>query len=102
MFDRKKESLLKYLSGEPMPLLAEAGDVKKLFEDVLVSVIFQELETLYGIRIIYNKEILANCIISTRFGHDSLNDKLDVVRQTIGATHKQIDAQIIIEFAGCQ
>lgn len=102
VFDRKNESLSKHLSDDPMPLLAEVGDVKKLFDDVPVSQVFQELEELYGIRIIYNKEILSNCIISTRFGHDSLKDKLDVVCQTIGATHKEIDAQIIIESAGCQ
>ncbi|MDQ6479463.1 FecR family protein [Dyadobacter sp. LHD-138] len=102
VFDRKNESLSKHLSDDPIPLLAEAGDVKKLFDDIPVSQIFQELEALYGIRIIYNKEILSNCIISTRFGHDSLNDKLDVICQTIGATHKEIDAQIIIESAGCQ
>jgi len=101
VFDRKNESLSKHLSEDPLPLMASEGDHKKRFEEVPVSVVLQELEEVYGIKIIYNKEVLSNCIISTLFGNETLRDKLDVVCQTIGASHKEIDAQIIIESTGC-
>ena len=101
VFDRKNESLSKRLADDPRPLTAQDGDQKKRFEEVPVSVVLQELEQVYGIKIIYNKEVLSNCIISTLFGKESLNDKLDVVCQTIGASHKETDAQIIIESTGC-
>ncbi|WP_149241688.1 FecR family protein [Dyadobacter sp. 32] len=101
VFDRKKELLSKRLSDEPAPLITRAGDQRIRFEEAAVSQVLQELEELYGIKIIYNKEILASCIISTVFGSESLNDKLDVICQTIGATHREIDAQVIIESTGC-
>jgi len=101
VFDRRKELLSKHLSDQPLPLVRHAGEQRKRFEDVAVAQVLDELEVLYGIKIIYNKEILARCIISTVFGSESLNDKLDVICQTIGATHKEIDAQIIIESTGC-
>lgn len=101
IFDRKKELLSKHLSDQPVPLTPQIIDQKKRFEDVAVGEVLQELEELYGIRIIYNREVLESCIISTIFGSESLNDKLDVICQTIGATHKEIDAQIIIESKGC-
>ena len=101
VFDRKNEQLSKHLSDNPVPLVPQASDQKKRFEEVSVGQVLKELEELYGVKIIYNKEILASCIISTIFGNESLNDKLDVICQTIGATHKEIDAQIIIESTGC-
>ncbi|MCF0072785.1 FecR domain-containing protein [Dyadobacter sp. CY261] len=101
VFDRKKEFLSKRLSDRPVPLRPQAGDQRTRFEEVPVGQVLAELEALYGIKIIYNEEILASCIISTVFGSESLNDKLDLICQTIGATHKEIDAQIIIESTGC-
>lgn len=101
VFDRKNELLSKHLSDTPVPLVAYAGAQKRRFEDVPVGQVLKELEEMYGVRIIYNKEVLASCIISTIFGNETLNDKLDVVCQTIGATHREIDAQIVIESTGC-
>ncbi len=101
VFDRKDELLSKHLSDSPVPLVAQADNTKKRFEDVPVAQVLKELEELYGVKIIYNKEVLASCIISTILGNESLNDKLDVICQTIGATHKEMDAQIIIESTGC-
>lgn len=102
VFDRKNESLLKHLSDNPLPLQEQASEHKKLIEDTPVSEVFKKLEETYGIKIFYNKDIVKNCIISTRFGNESLKDKLDVVCQTINASYKEIDAQIIIESIGCQ
>jgi transmembrane sensor len=102
VFDRRKESLSKQLVDEPMPLLPMSAELKRRYEEVPVATVLQELEQLYGIRMIYNKEVLSNCLITTMFGTEPLENKLDVVCETIGATHKEMDAQIIIESKGCR
>ena len=61
----------------------------------------QELEAQYGVTIHYNEELLASCIITTSLGNESLRNKLDIICQTIGATYKEIDAQLVIESKGC-
>lgn len=101
VFDRKKESLSKHLVDDPMPVQPLFNAEKRRFEEVAVSRILHELEQVYGIRIIYNREVLETCVMSTVFGDEPLEDKLDIICQTIGATHKEIDAQIIIESTGC-
>lgn len=102
VFDRKRESLMKKLSDDISLLVPPEIAYRKQFEEVPVSKVLRELERTYGINILYNKEVLSTCIISTTLGAESLFDKLDVICETIGASYTEIEAQIVIESAGCK
>lgn len=102
VFDRFSESLNRRLLDEPLPLKAEGQIVGRKFDEVRVGVILAELERLYGVEILYNEETLANCVLTVTLQGDSLYDQLDIICQTIGATYKEIDAQLLIESKGCQ
>ncbi len=102
IFSRAQETLKKHLVETPLPLQLPLQVAKKRIEDMPVTQVFDLMEKLYGVKIIYNEETLATCIITTTFGQESLYDKLDVICQTIGAKYKEIDAQIIVESEGCK
>lgn len=102
LFNRVDESLNRRLVEDPLPVIAEQKVEKLYLEDQSVSTVLKLIEQRYGIKILYNEELLANCIITTSLGNESLYDKLDVICKTIGASYKEIDAQIIVESQGCR
>ncbi|MVM42237.1 DUF4974 domain-containing protein [Spirosoma sp. HMF3257] len=101
VFNRQTESLSKQLVEEPVPIQPLVGNEKRYFEDVPVTTVLQALEKRYGVRILYNEELLAKCIITTTLSDQSLINQLEVICQTIGATYKEMDAQLVVESAGC-
>lgn len=102
VFSRVDESLKRRLVEEPLPVVT-AQKVEKLYlEDQSVISVFKLIEQRYGIKMLYNEDLLESCIITTSLGNESLYDKLDVICKTIGASYKEIDAQIIIESQGCR
>lgn len=102
IFDRTNESLDRRLISMPLPVGSLKSTEQLRFEDVPVRTVLQELARLYEIEIRYNEEVLAQCLITTTLHGHSLHDQLDLICQTIGATYKEIDAQIVIEAKGCR
>lgn len=100
-FDRDEQSLKKNLVDTPLPIANLPAEYKKKFEDVQATDVLKEMEKIYGVRIIYDHELLSKCIVSTSLRSESLYDNLDVLCKTIGGTYKEIDAQIVIESKGC-
>jgi len=102
IFNRTNEQLNRSLVEIPVPVQPLNRLLKYQFEESQVSEVLKELERLYGVEIRYNEETLSNCILTTTLTNDSLYDQLEVICQTIGATYKEIDAQIVIESKGCK
>jgi transmembrane sensor len=104
IYTRQTEDLNKRLVETPMPVVNE--DVVEIlpnrFDEVAVAKIFEVLEKRYGVKLIYNESILADCFITTKLGNVSLYEQLDLICEIIGATYKEVDAQIVIESKGCK
>ncbi len=101
VFDRSREELNRRLVPDPLPIDSHGMTVSRRFDDTPVSTVLTELVRIYGVEIRYNEGSLANCVITTTLHGQSLYDQLDIICQTIGASYKEIDAQIVIESAGC-
>jgi hypothetical protein len=103
IYNRPSEGLSKHLVEIPM-LLTEKLDknVPTQFDEVSVNQIFEVIEKRYGIKLIFNEELLSKCIITTKFRDESLYDQLDLICSIIGGTYKEVDAQIVIESKGCK
>jgi transmembrane sensor len=102
VFNRTNEVLNRSLVEIPVPIITQSPNIKRQFDEVKVAEVFKELEKLFGVEIRYNEDALADCILTTTISDDSLYDQLEVICQTIGASYKEIDAQIIIESKGCK
>jgi transmembrane sensor len=100
-FNRDKDLLSKNLVAVPLPVVSMEHVALTRFDEVLVADIFQELERIYGIKILFDRELLSRCIVSTTIRNESLYDNLEVLCRTINSSYKEIDAQIVIESAGC-
>lgn len=102
VFNRTNEVLNRSLVEVPVPIMTQSTLIKRQFDEVKVAEVLEELEKLFGVEIRYNEDALSDCILTTTISDDSLYDQLEVICQTIGASYKEIDAQIIIESKECK
>lgn len=102
VFSRSAAQLSRHLVARPAPLTSPFRSTPPLrYDEVSASKILRDIQERYGISILFNDEILNHCILTTTLGDESLYDALDLICKTIGATYKEVDAQIIIESQGC-
>lgn len=98
IYSRSDENLSKRLVELPM-IIAKDSPIE--FNEAPINKVFDAIENRYGIKIIYNEEVLANCTITTKLIDKSLYDQLDLICRIIGGTYKEVDSQIVIESQGC-
>ncbi len=103
IYSRNTENLNKRLVEEPIPIVqASTKNLPNHFDEAPIREVFEILEKRYGIKIIFNEEVLSNCFITTKLRDESLYAQLDLICKIIGGNYKEVDAQIVIESKGCK
>lgn len=72
------------------------------FEDAPLDTVFKTLESMYAIPVHYDAETFKNCYITLSLGSESLEEKLEVITKTIGASFSISDYGIHIQGKGCK
>jgi transmembrane sensor len=98
MFSRNDVRMKKSLVTAPEPVNNQAFD----FKDEPVSRIFSALEQAYGIDIIYDEDLLGNCLLTATLTDETLFEKLTLLCKGIEGHYEVVDAQIVISAKGCQ
>lgn len=97
----QEQRLVKTLVEKPVVVSKEAEMPSFTFQNAPVSTIIAAIEKAYGVDVVYDEEVMANCHITTSLDQESLYDKLTIICKLLGATYKIIDAQIVITGSGC-
>ncbi|PWK21643.1 FecR family protein [Arcicella aurantiaca] len=71
------------------------------FEKTPIHEVFATLERFYGLKIVYDAEVMKKCYLTASLNDEPLFEKLNLICKTIDARYEQIDAQIIIYSKGC-
>lgn len=102
-YERKNRQFEKTLIESP-EFLSATGITPQdfVFDNVPIARAFQTIESAYGVEIIFNEEVMKNCYITAPLGSEPLRDKLKIICETIGASYEIIDANVVINSAGCQ
>ena len=100
IYHREKQQLSRKLVANPLPVVSSPAAIR--YEDTPAAKVFRDIENKYGIHLIYNEENLKNCFITTSISDEPLYDTMDLVCRIIGATYKEVDAQLVIDSKGCQ
>ncbi len=101
---RRDIRLVKELIENPVPLPGEsrAAVVHSFkFENARVSDVFAAIEKAYGVDIVYDAEVFADCLFNGDLTDESLFQKLNVLCLSIEAEYRMLDAQIIVSGDGC-
>jgi transmembrane sensor len=71
------------------------------FKGTPIKDVFTALENSYGIKILFDAEIMKNCYLTASLSDEPLFEKVDLICRTINARYEQLDASIIIYSKGC-
>lgn len=100
-FVRKTESFKRSLVDMPQVIVSEEELHQFGFSNEPVTTIFDALEHVYGVDIVYDKEVLAACRLTTSLGNETLFEQLNIICEAIDAHYKVMDAQIFISGKKC-
>lgn len=95
-FSRDKETLIRSLVSMPKIIVPQEDLKHFTFNNAQVSSIFNALEEVYGVEILYDEELMSDCRLTTSLFDETLFERLDVICEAVGATYKVVDAQVVI------
>ena len=102
LFSREEIRIKKSLVESPEIIASAVLPAPMLkFQDTSVSQIFDNLEQTYGIDIVYDEELLGNCLLTASFSNENLYDKIDLICKGIEANFEVVDARVVISGRGC-
>ncbi|TLU95967.1 FecR family protein [Dyadobacter sediminis] len=87
----------------PNPTLLEMPIQRQSFEfkGTPISEVFAALERSYGVKIVFDAEVMRNCYLTASLSDEPLFEKINLICKTLGAEYEQLDASIIINSKGC-
>jgi transmembrane sensor len=100
VFSAEKRVMDKVLPAKPRMLHTPEGG-KFIYEDKPIVQVFRDLEAAYGIKIIFDESLLANCQITATLGDEPFFEKLDLICRPIRATYQDQDGGVLISSKGC-
>jgi hypothetical protein len=72
------------------------------FEDAPVDSVLGALEKMYAIPVHYEQGVFAHCFITISLGDESLEEQLEAITRTIGASFSISDYGITVDGRGCK
>ena len=86
---------------EPQPIPAEEKIRRMRFEEAPVAEIFSALERVYGVDIVFDKNQLSSCVLTTSISDGGIYNRLDIICEAIGAEYTVNEGEIVITGSGC-
>jgi ferric-dicitrate binding protein FerR (iron transport regulator) len=105
VFTRETDRFDKSLISQPF-VLKIPGRLKQstpfVYNETPMAQVLQDVKEAYGIDILYNKEALIDCQLTSSMDGLSFDQKLMIICKTVGATYDVIDGQVVINGGNCR
>ncbi|KAA0992642.1 FecR family protein [Dyadobacter aurulentus] len=101
VFQKEKALLSRTLVEKPAVVVPEATLPSFVFENAPAAEVFETLEKVYGIDVIFDEQIMENCTLTMDLSKADLFEKLVVICKVLDTEYKLIDAQVIIYGKSC-
>jgi transmembrane sensor len=102
IYNEAQESISRRIVDSPQPLV-EAEEIKRLrFKEAPASEIFEAIERIYGIDIVFDEAMFSSCTLTTSVTDGGLYKRLDIITNTIGAQYSLVENKIVISGPGCK
>lgn len=102
IFHRNAATMDKTLVEQPSPVVAPQELQQFLFEDAPAARVFAAIERAYGVDVVFDEEMMADCTLTINLTDEDLFQKLTVICRVLDAHYKIIDAQVVIYGKGCR
>ena len=100
-FLETEKRLLKSIVAAPEVIIA-APKQEFIFDETPISEVFDFLEKIYGLSVIYDTKNMESCYLTANLSDESLFEKLELICKITHSTYEMVDAQIIIHSRGCK
>jgi len=100
VYERQEKRMIKSLVESPSVLTPVAKQEFE-FNDVSIADVFRAIKDAYGVEIVYDEQVLANCRLTASLTDVSLHNKLKLICKAINASYDIIDSHIVIYGKGC-
>lgn len=101
LYNRSDDAFNKSLIQMPEIIKEYKAETNFQFDNAPINQVFTTLEEAYGVEIIFQEDVMANCFLTAPLGDEPLFEKLKIICRTIGANYELIDAKIVINSKGC-
>jgi len=102
VFKKEDLSLTRILVEEPRVVISEEALKAYSYTDAPLSEIFQGLEEVYGIQVIYDEEKFKDCRVNMSLTTETLFEKLELIGKIVEARYNVVDGQVIVIGEGCR
>lgn len=101
IYNRNEKTILRRLVEVPQAIIP-AEKVKRMrFEEAPVKEIFEAIEKVYGVDIVFDEERFSNCALTTSISDGGIYNRLDIICKAIGAAYTLNENRIVITGTGC-
>ena len=100
IFSRAESKIVKSLVENPF-ILNSASKVSFVFHDTPLKTVFERLEKAYGVGIVFDQDVMANCFLNATLEEMPLFDKMRLICKGVNAHYEVIDTHIVVTGKGC-
>ncbi len=101
IYNRNEKTILRKIVDVPLPILPPEKVMRMRFEEAPVQEIFEAIEKVYGVEIVFDKERFSACALTTSISDGGLYNRLNIICKAIGAEYTLNEHQIVINGTGC-
>lgn len=103
VYKRSHDILKKEVVPSPSIVAKDSSNYFAMeFDGMPVTEIFDALEKNYGIEIQYDKDILSNCVLTTKMNVEGFHERIDIICKAINADYTNTDGAVVINSKGCR
>ena len=100
-FDQSGERLTPVIAEHTNTVQPVTETVSLDFDEVPLPTVFERLEKLHNVDLVYDENVLKDCRLSASLSDEPLFVKLRLICKTMGARYQVINNQIVIQSTGC-
>ena len=94
--------MVKTIAAKPMVIPQSIDRIESVeFEDAPVSEVFRTLQQVYGINVVFDREELKNCTITTNLIDLPMLEKVEIICRALSLDYSEKNGELIIEGKGC-
>lgn len=101
VFHQADQHFERSLIEQPRQLQEVPGNREFSYAETPLADVFRDLERAYGVRIVFDEDVLRRCSVTATLGQEPLFDKLTLICRAVRARYEVLDGEIVIHSQGC-
>lgn len=101
VFDEVEDRMSRMIVESPQVIVPEEVLESLRFEEAPISEIFTAVEEVYGVDLVFDREVFSSCTLTSVISDGDLYNRLDIICDAIGASYEVRGNQIVIVGSPC-